>query len=66
MISSRSQISHAWMKKAQDRAPTYMKKGEALEIVKKSLRGTEYEDTIEFWDETPIGVASIGAVSMSG
>ena len=52
----------AWMKKAQDRAPTVMKKGEALEIVKKSLRGTEYEDTIEFWDETPIGVASIGAV----
>ena len=51
-----------WCKKAQDRAPTTMERGEALEIVKASLKGTEYEDCIEYWEETPIGVASIGAV----
>jgi len=51
-----------WCKKAQDRAPTTMERGEALAIVKASLKGTKYEDCIEYWEETPIGVASIGAV----
>ena len=51
-----------WCKKVQDQAPTKLEKGEALKIAEESLRGTKYENAIEYWEETPIGVASIGAV----
>ena len=51
-----------WTKLTQDKAPTAMKRGEAREIVKESLRGSKYEDEIEWFDDDAVGVASIGAV----
>jgi aarF domain-containing kinase len=57
-----------WCKQTQDAAPCEMAVGEAKEIVTEALRNklgdefTKFEDVFVSWDETPIGVASIGTV----
>jgi len=50
----------SWCKDTQDKAPVEMKPGEAREIAEKELASSGHTDVFEKWDETPIGVASIG------
>ena len=53
-----------WCKETQDAAPTEMAPGEARGIVAAQLAAVGHPDAIDWshWDETPIGVASIGTV----
>lgn len=49
-----------WCKDTQDKAPVEMKPGEAREIAERELASNGHVGVFEEWDETPIGVASIG------
>ena len=49
------------MKKTQDDVPSEFKKGQWKEIVEQNL-GKRMEEMFEWWEETPIGVASIAEV----
>ena len=56
-----------WCKETQDAAPCEMKPGEAKEIVTNALqkklgKKVKFDDVFCKWNETPIGVASIGTV----
>lgn len=51
-----------WCKTTQDAAPAEMAPGEARRIVDARLAELGHPDAIEWWDETPAGVASIGTV----
>ena len=49
-----------WCKDTQDSAPVEMKPGEARAIAIRELEKNGHTDVFEAWDETPLGVASIG------
>ena len=49
-----------WCKDTQDKAPVEMKTGEARKIAERELASNGHVGVFEEWDETPIGVASIG------
>lgn len=50
----------SWCKETQDSAPVEMKPGEAKEIAERELASIGHTDVFAEWDETPLGVASIG------
>jgi aarF domain-containing kinase len=50
-----------WMKKTQNEVPTVLKDGEWREIFEKST-GKKCSDVFEWWDDKPLGIASIGEV----
>ncbi len=48
-----------WMKKTQNEVPTVLKEGEWREIFEKST-GKKMAEVFEWWDDIPLGIASIG------
>ena len=51
-----------WCKRTQDAAPTEMAPGEARAIVDAQLAAIGHPHAIAEWDDSPVGVASIGTV----